>query len=74
MAKPMTEKEAGSGQIRDENSAENDKRIRDRAHEMWEADGRPEGRKEQYWLRATEVIEAESGSPYPPTQARSHRN
>ena len=26
--------------------------IRERAHALWEADGRPEGRELQYWLRA----------------------
>ncbi|WP_267428428.1 DUF2934 domain-containing protein [Methylobacterium sp. GC_Met_2] len=70
----MTEKNFNVSQERDENTTDNEKRIRDRAHEMWEADGRPEGREEQYWLRAREMISAEGDSAYPPTQARGHRN
>ncbi len=31
--------------------SEHQERIRARAHEMWESEGRPEGREEQYWLR-----------------------
>jgi hypothetical protein len=27
-------------------------RIREKAYSLWEADGRPEGRSEEYWQRA----------------------
>jgi hypothetical protein len=70
----MTDKDISVSEERDENTSDFERRIRDRAHEMWEADGRPEGREEQYWLRATEAIAAEGDSAYPPTQSRSHRN
>ena len=48
-------------------------RIRERAHELWEAEGSPEGRLEEYWLRAQELIEDESKSAYPPSQSRGNR-
>ena len=31
-------------------------RIRQRAQELWEADGRPEGRELQHWLEAEREI------------------
>jgi Protein of unknown function (DUF2934) len=30
--------------------------IRERAHALWEADGRPEGRELAYWLRAEQEL------------------
>jgi Protein of unknown function (DUF2934) len=50
-----------------------DYRIRLRAYLLWEAEGRPEGRADEYWHRARELIEAEAQSAYPPTQSRGHR-
>ena len=32
------------------------RRIRERAYALWEEDGRPEGREQDYWLRAEEDI------------------
>ena len=29
-----------------------DRKIRQRAYEMWDRDGRPDGRSEDYWLQA----------------------
>ena len=34
-------------------------RIRERAHEIWEREGRPEGAQEEHWQRACEEIDAE---------------
>ena len=34
-------------------------RIRQRAHELWEQEGRPEGRQEEHWARAGREIETE---------------
>jgi hypothetical protein len=31
---------------------DHDERIRQRAHEIWEEEGRPEGREYSHWLRA----------------------
>jgi hypothetical protein len=53
--------------------AEQEKRIRERAHRLWEAEGSPEGRLEEYWHRAQELIEDESRSAYPPAQSRGNR-
>ena len=43
-------------------------RIRKRAYELWESDGSPEGRPDDYWLRAQAQIEAEgeAGDTEPP--------
>jgi hypothetical protein len=40
-------------------------RIRQRAYSLWEEDGRPNGRAEEYWERARKLIEAED-SPNSP--------
>ena len=44
-----------------ENAAESEHRIRERAYHLWEADGRPEGRAEEYWERAKEAMNDEEG-------------
>ncbi|MCW2239535.1 DUF2934 domain-containing protein [Azospirillum canadense] len=36
-----------------------DARIRERAHSLWERDGRPEGMAEVHWIQARREIEAE---------------
>jgi hypothetical protein len=36
-----------------------EERIRKRAYQLWEADGAPEGRAEEYWHRARELIQQE---------------
>lgn len=33
--------------------------IRERSYALWERDGRPDGRAEEYWLRAEVEVEAE---------------
>ena len=48
--------------------------IRQRAYSLWELEGRPEGRADEYWHRARELIDDETRSAYPPTQSRGHRN
>jgi hypothetical protein len=37
-------------------------RIRERAHAIWEAEGRPEGREQAHWERAIAEIDADEGS------------
>jgi hypothetical protein len=39
-----------------ENDPARDQRIRERAYELWEADGRPHGADQEYWERAREII------------------
>ena len=34
-----------------------DERIRQRAYEIWEAEGRPEGQEADHWQRARDEIE-----------------
>jgi hypothetical protein len=50
-----------------------ERRIRERAYQLWQSEGSPEGREEEYWHRALEMIEAEAKTSYPPTQSRSNR-
>ena len=47
--------------------------IRHRAYLLWEAEGSAEGRDEEYWQRARELIQDEGQSGYPPAQSRGHR-
>jgi hypothetical protein len=47
-------------------------RIRERAYLLWDAEGKPEGRLDEYWDRACELID-ESQSSYPRAQPRGHR-
>ncbi len=44
---------------------QNEDRVRQRAHEIWEQQGRPEGRQEEHWAQARREVEAGSGSPPP---------
>ena len=36
-----------------------EERIRARAYHLWEADGRPHGRHDEYWERASELVRME---------------
>ena len=56
-----------------EPAIDTDQRIRERAHQLWEAEGRQEGGADAYWHRARELIEDEAKSAYPPSQSRGHR-
>jgi hypothetical protein len=40
-------------------------RVRRRAHEIWEREGRPEGRQEEHWRQAMEETSAETGDATP---------
>ncbi len=48
-------------------------RIRERAYLLWDGEGRPVGKDDEYWLRAREALEDEAQSSYPPPQSRGHR-
>lgn len=41
-------------------------KIRDRAHQLWEAEGRPEGRSEEHWERARQEVELADGAKKEP--------
>ena len=40
-------------------------RIRQRAHEIWESEGRPEGRDADHWSRAEEELRNQTGNDQP---------
>jgi hypothetical protein len=54
-----------SGTPRDQNAdAEREARIREWAYQLWQEDGAPEGRADEYWHRARTLLEDEtSGRP-----------
>ncbi len=56
-----------------ESAADTEQRIRQRAHLLWEAEGKQEGGTDAYWHRARELIEDEAKSAYLPTQSRGSR-
>lgn len=37
----------------------NEQEIRKRAHEIWESEGRPEGRHEHHWQRAKDEVSSQ---------------
>ena len=39
-----------------------EEKIRQRAHRMWEEEGRPEGRAEEHWQRAAREVEGQPGN------------
>jgi hypothetical protein len=45
-----------------ETTMADDDRIRKRAHQIWEAEGRPHGRDREHWEQATRELAAESGT------------
>ena len=49
---------------------EREARIRERAYELWEADGRREGSSDEYWNRATREIDGQSGESREDQEAR----
>ena len=40
-------------------------RIRQRAHEIWESEGRPQGRDADHWSRAEEELKNQMGNDQP---------
>lgn len=38
-------------------------RIRMIAHDLWEQEGRPDGRAEIHWFKACEIVDTEGGDP-----------
>jgi hypothetical protein len=46
-----------------------DERVRLRAYHLWEQDGRPHGRNDEYWLKALRQIrDEEENAPAKPDQ------
>lgn len=51
-----------------------EERIRQRAYRLWEDDGSPEGRADEYWSSAEAQIDAEGGEEPPsPTVEQSDK-
>ncbi len=44
-------------------------RIRDIAYALWEKEGHPEGRDEEFWLRAEAILNQEVDLPHAPAEA-----
>ena len=51
-------------------SESREQRVRERAHSLWEADGSPAGREDEYWFRAEALI-AEEDDPSAPSMNRT---
>jgi len=41
-------------------NAQKELRIREKAYQLWEADGSPQGKSDEYWYRAREIVENEA--------------
>ena len=54
------------------NTPKSEHRIRERAYHLWEADGSPEGRAQEYWERARQasINDEESEVRAPSVSAR----
>jgi hypothetical protein len=50
-----------------------EQRIRKLAYRLWEVEGRLEGRDDEYWNRAQELLQDETKSAYPPSASRGNR-
>jgi hypothetical protein len=50
-----------------ENTPDSEHRIRERAYHLWEADGRLEGRAQDYWERAKASINKEDSEKRAPS-------
>jgi hypothetical protein len=46
-------------------------RIRQRANELWESAGRPDGLADQHWLAAEQAVREEDGNGTVPTETES---
>ena len=47
-----------------------EERIRTRAYELWEAEGRPPGREVEHWLQAAQELAAEQQRSAPRTRTQ----
>ncbi len=45
-----------------EQAKKTDERVRIRAYHLWERDGRPHGRNEEYWARALAEVQVEEAN------------
>lgn len=52
-------------------NSDQESRIRQRAYEIWQREGRPEGREAEHWRRAEAEITAEAGAAADQTPDRA---
>jgi hypothetical protein len=50
-----------------------EQRIRDRAHKLWEEEGRPEGRAETHWAQARALVTSQDGLPQPKSKVAAKK-
>jgi hypothetical protein len=62
-AKPRREKT-----VSDTQHDENAQRVREIAYGLWEKEGCPEGRHDEFWLRAEAIVEQDANLPHTPTE------
>ena len=48
-------------QSREEGRVPTEAEVRERAHAIWVAEGKPEGREVDHWMRARRELEREAG-------------
>ncbi|MFD2649600.1 DUF2934 domain-containing protein [Devosia albogilva] len=48
-------------------------RIKERAYQLWEADGRPEGTDQVYWFKAVAELAADTAKSLKPARKRPAR-
>ena len=48
-----------------------EERVRTVAYSLWLAEGRPEGRAEAHWFKASELVNAEVGEAVPVPRKRA---
>jgi len=47
-----------------------DEKVRQRAYQLWEADGRPEGRDQAYWFQAVAEFAEDAAKAIKPASKR----
>ena len=54
----------------DEHAADGDRlqRVREIAYSLWEKEGSPEGRHDEFWLRAEAIVEQDDHLPLAPAE------
>lgn len=73
MSEAGTPSEAGGTSTPGAGASNLEQTIRERAHTLWEADGRPEGRETEYWLRAErEVMNQSAAGEEDPLEGLTH--
>ncbi|QXH37642.1 DUF2934 domain-containing protein [Pseudomonas muyukensis] len=48
-----------------------EKRVREFAYQIWESEGKPEGREEEHWDKARKLAEAEALAPKAPPRKKA---